>query len=895
MVKKIFSLNASFVVLLTLIGTLFGVTPHGYAQTVQDWTEPINLSKSGAATNPSMVVDSHGILHALWVDKFEGYKYVDSPDGVTWSSPLNVQFPFSTLQTIPPVFLADPKGLIHIFWLSDKNELFYAQALDENLDTPGVWRAIFRLDTSVFDFDINLDAQSKLHLAYIKNPVPAADAGSRLPSVPAEGTAGVFYRRSEDGGNTWAASSLLYESSYFRALTSEKARIRVAVSDTPDGGKVYAVWDEQAQKRIFIASSLDGGSTWSPAKELVTPQASLGFKTPYRADIDVVQDKLLLTWQVGEPGVQCTPYSSVSSNGGESWDEPIKILADLAACPEKGEFLPIDPAYSVVVFTLQGALSISAWDGIQWSHPEIQLGPSSVTNPATFDLVTLGCQQARAKQDQLFVIGCQQDGDGDIWFMSRRLGPLENLFPLPSAWSGDANVTTVTEKITSLSSITDAKNNVHALWVQSSASLTGPANSRIEYSRWNGSEWTRSAPVIKDLAGLPLDLTLQIDNEQRLLLSWIDQETGELLFSWASAERANVPLEWKTPVVISSSSQLIQSPDMLVDASDRIVIAYAITLNEERGVYIIQSTDLGATWSSPVRVFDAVSANWPMVDQPRLTVTEDGRLHILFTQYSLLGSPQAVSLYHSESTDGGFSWTPPELVINKAVEWSEIVAFNQTLHRFWREEDQTILTTQHQVSLDAGITWSSSTSLPRADVIDSEPTVLLDGNGKVHLLQITREDVPILQEWDWTNERPQILATRKLGIPPDDSQIVLQSGITSQGKIYALIQSKKILPTDDIESNILSISRALELPEAALPGSASISTPSAPAFATPDPKLETTPTLVSPLANMEDIPSRETIKNIVGLFLIVSVVILILFLTIPRKNKVTAKVRQSKQ
>jgi hypothetical protein len=332
---------------------------------------------------------------------------------------------------------------------------------------------------------------------------------------------------------------------------------------------------------------------------------------------------------------------------------------------------------------------------------------------------------------------------------------------------------------------------------------------------------------------------------------------------------------------------------MLVDASDRIVIAYAVTLNEKRGIYTVQSTDQGRTWSSPVRVFDAAAANWEMVDQPKLTVTEDGKLHILFTQYTLLGGQKAVGLYYSQSADGGSTWTTPEGVIKNSGDWSEIVSFKQTVHRFWLGRNQSISTIYHQVSSDSGLTWSPSATLPSGVSLISEPAISLDGMGKVHFLQIIREDVPSLQEWDWSNERPQLVETRKLGIPREDDQIILDSGITPQGTIYALIQSKKLLPADEVETSVLNISRSLELTEPAQPFSASVSTPSASLIATPVPDSQLIPTQVSPLTNIDDTQS-PVVRNIVGLILIVSVVLFILFSMIPRKRKSASQIRLSK-
>lgn len=866
-------------ILLMLIVMLLGLVPSGQAQSVQNWSEPINLSMSGLASNPSLVVDSRGVLHVTWVDQLDGYKYTESTDGLTWTSPKTVKFPFST-ETSTPVFLTDAKGIIHIFWLSEDNELSYAQTLGENLATPAAWRVKNELDSSVYGFDAGLDAKGQIHVGYIKNPL--------------SGTAGIFYSRSSDGGISWGAETLLFESPYFRSVTLENAHVRVAVSESAEEPKVYIAWDDRPQKRIFMAISADGGSNWAPVKEMITPQASLGFRTSYHADIDVLQDKVLFTWQVGEPGVRCTPYSQASSDGGETWSEPIKILAESAQCPESSEFIQIDPDYSTSLFAIQGDLSISAWDGSVWSNPEIQTGPSSITNPATFDTVLLGCKQAVPYSEWLFVVGCDQGAGGDIWFMARQLDPLESLFPLPSAWSGDANVVTVSQTIMSLSSIVDDANNIHTLWIQSSSSPTDTFEPRIEYARWNGRQWTKAAPVITDLDGLPLNLSLQIDSHQRLLLSWVSQETGDLIFTWASSERANIPPEWMQPIILTSSSKLTDSPAMLVDASDRIVIAYAIILNEERGIYMIQSTDLGETWSSPVKAFDAVSAGWDMVDQPRLALSEDGKLHLLFTQYILSGDQQPVGLYYSQSADGGTTWTTPEVVSERAAQWSKIVGYKETLHRFWQENNKTTISTHHQISADAGATWGPAAKISSEASVISRPAVSMDASGKIHLLQLTQEDIQILQEWEWDEGRWQLLETRKLSMEQQDYPVIVESGITSQGHLFALLQVEDTLPEEEIETSLLYLGRSLELTEAVEPFSASISTPSASSIPTAIPNdLQPDPTQASPLANLDG--TQPTInKNTVGLFLLISIVFLILVFTVPKRSKVTDETKRSK-
>jgi hypothetical protein len=233
------------------------------------------------------------------------------------------------------------------------------------------------------------------------------------------------------------------------------------------------------------------------------------------------------------------------------------------------------------------------------------------------------------------------------------------------------------------------------------------------------------------------------------------------------------------------------------------------------------------------------------------------------------------------------------MVNTTPVEWSELLAFKQTLHRFWQERDGSAISTFHQVSPDGGSTWSPAAALRSEIAVVSEPSVSLDGNGNVHLLQIARDDVYTLQEWDWSTERAQLVEARKLALPTETSAITIDNGITAQGTIYALIQSKYPLSNTEDETSVFSVSRSLPLTEATQPVVASVATPSS-LFGSPaDPALQPTATLAGPLVPLDN-PGPERFKNVVGLVLIVFVVLLVLFLTLPRRSRAAAKLEQTK-
>lgn len=860
------------IVLIIAVLPLISVS-RAQAQFVQVWSEPINLSRSGAATKPSLVADSQGVLHVFWLDEFAGYQYTESADGVSWSAPIVVKVPFDKYVR-QPVFIADATGRVHIFWTSEKNALMYAQVNETNLGNPANWRVSSPLDTDVYDFDAFIDVSGRVHVSYVKNPTP-----------PSNEVSGVYYIRSLSGGLTWEPEKLLFESPYFRSIDETSAHVRIVASNDPNDENVYSVWDDRSQKRIFMGISRNGGRDWEAIREVIAPDQALGSQTPFGSDINVLDDKLLLTWQLGDPGANCALYSRSSGDSGESWDEPIRFLAASTQCPERTEFLSVDSRYSVMLMMTEGELSLIAWNGSVWSNPESQSGPSSISNPATFEPVILRCQNVVPSNNKLYVVGCNEAGSSDIWFISRALDPLDGMFPLPSAWAHQNEVTSIAQRISFVSSVSDSIGNLHLLWIRSAASDTDVYEPRFEYSRWNGNEWSQPAPVLTDLGGLPIHPTLAIDTQQRLLLTWVNASTGDLWFSWANSERANIPLEWTKPVVLPSPSDVNDSPSMVVDASGRIVVAYAVTINENRGIYVTQSTDLGVTWLSPQQAFDAVEADWDRIDQPKLTFTKDGVLHLLFSQYPARADADTGKLYYSQSTNGGTTWMAPEEVTPNPVKWSTIATVaGQGLHRFWQEENRSVTSTYHQISPDNGSTWNASVLVSSQDTLSSIPSVASDWMGNIHLLQTSLDEFEYLYEWSWSNGRWQLLETMKISIPTQNTVSTVLANITANGKLYAVLQSELKNENDELESEITGLDRSLDLSAKPPSFTALITAPQAAALPVETPLPEATAVGPSPLDGLED-TSPVLNRNVVGLVLVVLVVLVILVMVIPSKKK----------
>jgi hypothetical protein len=282
------------------------------------------------------------------------------------------------------------------------------------------------------------------------------------------------------------------------------------------------------------------------------------------------------------------------------------------------------------------------------------------------------------------------------------------------------------------------------------------------------------------LTGKPLQIFVTKNQEGRLLLVWVDAKDGNIYFSWADSEMAGRSAEWIQPEIVPSISQINSSPAMLVDASGRILIVYAIPVNEGRGIYIVQSTDFGNTWSPPLRVYDAVSAGWEMIDNPKISLSGDGRLHLLFNRYSIRSDDQSMGLFYMQSMDGGIAWSEPELVGEGQILWSDIQGYGQqAVHRIWQEKNGLI----DQYSFDGGLSWEAPVKVTDTSEETTQVSLVMDQNGGIHLAQLSLKNGLLLQDWIWDGSHWIPQETRELNFKGNVTRFLITHGVVSEGNL----------------------------------------------------------------------------------------------------------------
>lgn len=881
--KSVLVLSLSCLVLLSLF---FGQVSGGHAQEGDDWSAPVNLSLSGLAADPQLLIDFQGNLHVIWKDESVGYMYSQSADdGATWTYPRIASFPFNEKGAAPTIF-GDPTGAIHIFWIGTDGALNYSQTTPAKIIDSAQWQTNRRLASSVLEYDVILDSRNALQLTYIHNA-----SGLTNP-------AGIYYMRTAPGGAGWSDAINLYASEYFRSTTASEAFLRIAASNTAPVQSIYVTWDNRSQKRVFMAASVDGGVTWGEAQQVKGPQDTGGIGSPFNLNAAASGDKVLLVWQIGEPGSgKCSVSSQWSVDAGKTWGEITALPGGSTDCPESSQFLPSGEGPVVLRLSGRNDSTLMAWDGSQWSDPQAQTRLPTISNPLTFDTILLGCRFDLIRQDRLYVVGCDEGGGSDAWFLSRDLPPVEAWFSPQEAWSAPVLIAGDSARITSLVSVADSQGVLHSVWAQSGEAADGSTVNALEYVQWNDEGWTRPDGVITGLDSPPSQIALAVDNQEKLFTTWVDERRGELLFSWVNLGRATLASEWAKVVGLPSPSNLIASPDMVVDGSGRIVLVFAIPLNEERGIYIVQSTDSGQNWSAPVRVFDAVAAQWDEVDDPEIGLTLDGTLHIIFHRTSAR-SDESMGVFYTRSQDGGGSWSPPQTMSEGDVQWSEIIAYDrQTVHVLWQEYDGLVFANLSQISRDGGAAWSRPFSITGVNDNPTPVTAAVDTSGTIHFLQLLKaggtismkQDDLTLQDWVWDGSSWTFASDRNLSIRGEGLDYDLAGGVTSRGHLVASVSAEYSDLENHLQEEILAFNRYLG--ETAIPSEApQVIIPTPAVLVTPTQVVIIEPTMsVDPQVLFDDNTSTTaTQRNLVGMG-IIGVALIVTALLLIRGRPGTAK------
>jgi hypothetical protein len=160
------------------------------------WSTSTRLTMTAEASiQPALAVDSFGALHVVWAEGQEGVEelyYQKSTDsGGTWSA--IERLTWTAGSSFAPCIAVGPADKLHLVWCDNttvNTELYYKSSTDWGAN----WSAPLRLTwttNDAYDPSLAIDAFGNCHLIWESSALAFDD---------------LFYKKSTDGGLTWATS-----------------------------------------------------------------------------------------------------------------------------------------------------------------------------------------------------------------------------------------------------------------------------------------------------------------------------------------------------------------------------------------------------------------------------------------------------------------------------------------------------------------------------------------------------------------------------------------------------------------------------------------------------------------------------------------------------------------
>ncbi len=760
---------------------------------VQPWTQPINVSRSGAALQPTIAVDTQGTLYAFWWDSVLGELYsttgltqtvASAPaalpevygDRIDTVDPNTQRRNITLVQPLQARALADSTGTVHLFWLDTRYRLMTLEIAGARVS------AAASLASSVLTFDISTDGAGGVHLAYVKT-----NEGQSSP-------AGVFYRYYSAG--TWQAPALVISSRYFRSMSSAAASISVAGNEQ---GLALVAWDDPRLQNGQFARTLDGAKTWSQPQSIASTNQAVQIRAAYLSG-----QQFMMLWREAQSGT-CVIDQSISVDGLQTWGAPVRVLSDLTHCPGQWGFasggdgvlwlLGMSTTYS------QGASAaratgdgvLAAWDGRRWSRAiPVDVSFEDRTISQTVNLSCIGLAMTGAV---LGVVGC--DPRGDVW-IAHNNAPVRQLDTLlKPAWSAIndfAQLNKTTQEGDLLGAVegapvmvSDGSGQLYAFWGQA-VQATKPYIPLFGMV-WNGDSWSRFARVLSspaigpagdggrtDIIDIAAQPSLALDTANNLHAVWNSGSIGNLYYSRATVRSPLSPQEWITPVNLLPADVAGSWPQIVADPRGAaLYVIYAVPYNESRGIYLLQSGDGGRTWTKPARIYDAAAAGWLNVDKPRLLLdATTGILHAVWLGAAVKDGNMSRAVFYSASADSGKTWRQPAQLATGLVDWPRLVgAGGNQLIVLWNRvalsatsQSRTPMSAYVRVSQDNGSRWNEPLSVAGFEHV-SGPVDAVSTGEAAQLIGVsetsTKESALVYCEWVATGCRAS--DTYNLGQP----------------------------------------------------------------------------------------------------------------------------------
>jgi hypothetical protein len=311
-----------------------------------------------------------------------------------------------------------------------------------------------------------------------------------------------------------------------------------------------------------------------------------------------------------------------------------------------------------------------------------------------------------------------------------------------------------------------------------------------------------------------------VGGDGKLHLVWSGGESGRVFYSAAFARDALDESRWQAPVMLPAPSPIGSSPQIIANLeTGRLSVIFTVPFNEGRGVYLTQSTDGGATWLTPTKVFDAMAAGWDAVGNSRLAFDPaEGIFHAVWMKTPLPGANGDRELFYARSDDAGRQWSPPVRIDNGLIEQPriEVIAANSLMLAWHKRtptaQPNTPLQVWWQVSPFGGERWTPPAMLAGFDRVSGESGMATDGSGRAYLAAlgqgISGEASLLYTEWSGTQwGRPSVTS---LSQPATAGNSAALGVLNNARQLQNLMRISTVRQDGQLDFGVATTSRTIE-------------------------------------------------------------------------------------
>lgn len=713
-----------------------------------------------------LVAGPDGRLQAFWWDRFDGIttavsSVVDAVE-LTWSDPFRANIQSDTLDHTPTI-LADANGLVHAFWIEDRETTFIkpGSAAEKEISLPYLMHSRMAFGSSLWSYPDTI-AEAVLAFDVAVSPSGTLSLGYLRQRNTEESPSGAYVRQYYGLDSGWSTPTAVYSTIYYRLLTLEQAWIDIEVATDEDGkDRQFLTWSDPYHKETLFSSSLDAGISWSNPEPIGNAE-----EQPERAWLaSLSSDQNLLIWKSSAPG-NCILYQEMFSAANPETLispgalPPRRILDGLLECPDSDHIFK--QSHQLIWLWGEGSstLNMVGWDpgrGV-WSQPY----PLSLSfqDQALNEAVNLNDLHAVLAAGRLALVGADETS-GEVWFSQAQAEAIDLVYAPPPPWNITGRLSPIDRSASLPAMIIDDQGRVHAIWSQGDTE-DEPGDS-LYYLRSYAGTATRPVEIIPTGAGeMARQPALLFEaGRSTVHLVWSGGEKGSIFYSRASLDEAVTADGWFPPISLSPAGAAW--PQIGQDGRGRTYILYVLPLNEERGLYLLRSKEGGEGWSEAVQVFDGAASGWEMVDHPSLAVSLDGTIHAAWVQGSLPGFGSTSGIYYARSQDGGQTWTAPLILAGPGCDWPRLALSGGQVHLLYAgvaAENLGIIFQRWAPMAgqsEAGDGWSSAASIPGWKAVALPFALTTSGSQQtppaaLHLAAAERDE-GIFQYAAWDGER----------------------------------------------------------------------------------------------------------------------------------------------